>query len=217
MPILRRVRWTYGPHVHWLRAGEDMSICPVRTCPALAMPKGHVHAWARGVGMRPYVHSVLPGEGMSICPVRTCPALALGTGHAHFWALGVSMQPYVHSVLPREGMPTDQPHAAASPRATRAGHVHSWARGVDIRAVCPAAAATGGHAHFPNLRRSSSAGSLIGTCPFFGARSGQPEQDMSILGRGEWTLGPYVQRLRPREGMSIGQPHAAASPRAPRA
>ncbi len=53
------------------------------------------------------------------------------------------------------------------------GHVQSSARGADIRAICPLAAAKGGHVHFPKLP---------GPC-----FRGHPEWDMSILRRGEWT------------------------------
>jgi hypothetical protein len=67
-----------------------------------------------------------------------------------------------------------------------------------MAAICPLAAATGGHAH-----SSEPAGQCF---------RGQPDRDMSILQREEWAWRPSVQRLRLGEGMSIGQPGAAASP-----
>lgn len=39
MPILRGAGWTYRPDVHWLRAGEGMSLYPVRACPGVASGK----------------------------------------------------------------------------------------------------------------------------------------------------------------------------------
>jgi hypothetical protein len=47
MPFFDRAEWTYGPHVHWRRAGEGMSLCRglgEGTCPFLGTRSGHVAA-----------------------------------------------------------------------------------------------------------------------------------------------------------------------------
>ena len=47
MPIFDRAEWTYGPPVHWRRAGEGMSLCRglgEGTCPFLGTRSGHVAA-----------------------------------------------------------------------------------------------------------------------------------------------------------------------------